>query len=134
MDIEQNIWGFTPEGEAVIFYTMRNKHGGELKLTNAGAAIVGITVPDRNGEFTDVVLGYENLNGYIDDGAAMGKTIGRYANRIENARFEIDGREYRLPRNIPPHHLHGGPKGFANRLWQGRVEVNRVVLDRKSVV
>lgn len=127
MEIEQKVWGFSPEGEAVILYTMRNKHGGELKLTNIGAAIVAVTVPDRDGELADVALGYESFDGYFDDGPAMGKTPGRYANRIENARFEIDGKKYNLIANTPPHQLHGGTKGFANKIWESRVEVNRVV-------
>lgn len=131
-EIEQKVWGFTPEGEAVILYTLRNSHGGEVQLTNIGAGIVSVTVPDRNGEFADVALGYESFEGYFDDGPAMGKTPGRYANRIANGRFSLDGKEYKLPINSAPNHLHGGAKGFANRLWQGRVEVNRVIFSLVS--
>lgn len=127
MEIEQKVWGMTPEGEAVILYTMRNRHGAEVLLTNVGASIVGVRVPDRHGRLADVALGYDNPMSYFGDGAAMGKTVGRVANRTGHARFEIDGVEYQLPRNKGKHHLHGGDKGFANRLWTGRVEGDRVV-------
>lgn len=127
MEIEQNVWGFTPEGEAIILYTMRNAHGGEVKLTNIGASIVSVVVPDKEGNMADVALGYQDPNSYFYDGPAMGKTPGRYANRIANGTFVLDGIEYRLPINNGPNHLHGGPEGFANKLWAGRVEVNRIV-------
>lgn len=126
------MWGITPEGEAVILYTMRNKNGAEVLLTNVGAAIVGVRVPDKNGKIEDVVLGYSDPMGYFGDGAAMGKTVGRYANRIANGLFTLDGKEYRLARNNGPNSLHGGPTGFANRLWTGRVETDRVVFNYVS--
>lgn len=118
----------SPQGEAVVLYTMRNASGAEVRLTNIGAAIVGISVPDRNGRLDDVALGYMHYNDYFGDGAAMGKIVGRVANRTRNAMFSIDGEEFRLTRNIPPHHSHGGgPGGFANKLWTSRVETDRVV-------
>ncbi len=118
----------SPEGEAVVLYTMRNASGAEVRLTNIGAAIVGITVPDSEGRMGDVVLGYSHFGDYFGDAAAMGKIVGRVANRIGNARFTIDGEEFRLTRNVPPHHLHGGGAGgFANKLWTSRVETDRVV-------
>lgn len=127
MEITQQVWGMTPEGDAIILYTMRNSHGAEVLLTNIGASIVGVRVPDRKGHLADVALGYDNPMSYFGDGAAMGKSVGRFANRIGHARFELDGAEYLLPRNKGVHHLHGGDKGFANRLWTGRVEGDRVV-------
>ncbi len=127
MEIEQQVWGFTPGGEAVILYTMRNASGAEVRLTNLGAAVVSIIVPDRAGNLADVVLGYGKFENYMNDSAAFGKTVGRYANRIARGIFTLDGQEYRLAQNNPPNHLHGGPDGFANRIWEGRVETNRVV-------
>lgn len=118
----------SPEGEAVVLYTMRNAGGAEVRLTNIGAAIVGITVPDRTGRMDDVALGYRHFNDYFGDAATMGKIVGRVANRIGNAMFTIDGEEFRVTRNVPPHHLHGGGAGgFANKLWTARVETDRVV-------
>ncbi len=127
MDIEQNVWGFTPEGEAVVIYTMRNTSGAEVRLTNLGAAIVAVTVPDAKGAMADVALGYGDWKSYLGDGPAMGKSVGRYANRIAKGRFLLDGVEYRLACNNGPNALHGGPTGFMNRLWTGRVEGDRVV-------
>ena len=133
MDIEQNIWGFTPEGEAVILYTMTNGAGAQVRLSNIGAGIVSIVVPDREGRMADVALGYDDFRSYFNDGPCMGKTPGRFANRIGFARFTLDGKEYRLTRNCNGrHHLHGGDAGFANKLWDSRVETDRVVFSLLS--
>ncbi len=141
-EITQQVWGFTPEssagggesggGEPVILYTMTNAAGAQVKLTNYGAAIVGVTVPDREGRMEDVVLGYGRWQSYVADGPAMGKSVGRYANRIAKGSFALDGATYRLAINNGPNHLHGGPTGFANRLWEGRVEGDRVVFGYRS--
>ncbi len=128
MEIEQHLWGMTPEGEAIVLYTMRNAQGAEVKLTNYGAAIVSIVVPDREGRMADVALGYKRPEGYFFDGAASGKTVGRVANRIACGRMTIEGEEYALEVNNGPNHLHGGTKNFANRVWESRVETNRVVM------
>ena len=127
MDIEQKVAGFTPEGDAVIVYTMRNSKRCEVELCNMGAAIVGIRVPDREGHIDDVALGYENRMDYVTEGPCMGKVPGRYANRIAKGHFELDGKEYHLAINNGPNALHGGPTGFHKSLWEGRVEENRVV-------
>ena len=127
MDIEQKVAGFTPEGDAVVIYTMRNSKGYEVELCNMGATIVGIRVPDREGRIDDVALGYENRMDYVTEGPCMGKVPGRYANRIAKGHFELDGKEYHLAINNGPNALHGGPTGFHKSLWEGRVEENRVV-------
>ena len=128
MEIEQKVAGFTPEGDAVVVYTMRNNKGAEVELCNIGAAICAVKVPDRNGKLDNVVLGYADYLDYIGpDGPCMGKVPGRYANRIAKGRFEIDGTTHRLTINNGPNALHGGPKGFGNILWEGRVEENRVI-------
>ena len=128
MEIEQHLWGMTPEGEAIVLYTMRNAQGAEVKLSNYGAAIVSIVVPDREGRMADVALGYKRPEGYFFDGAASGKTVGRVANRIACGRMTIEGEEYALEVNNGPNHLHGGTKNFANRVWESRVETNRIVM------
>ncbi len=132
MEIEQNIWGFTPDGEVVVLYTMRNRGGAYVRLTNIGAAIVAIGVPGRDGSVEDVVLGYNDWKSYISDAPAMGKSVGRYANRIAGGRFSLNGVEYNLPVNNGRNHLHGGPAGFGNRLWGSRVETDRVVFSLVS--
>lgn len=123
----------TPEGEPVILYTMTNAKGASVWLTNYGAAIVSVIVPDKQGEMADVVLGYGKWQDYVSDGPAMGKSVGRYANRIAKGKFTLEGKEYRLAINNGPNHLHGGPTGYQNRLWESRVETDRVVFSYMSV-
>ena len=132
VEIEQNVWGMTPEGEAIILYTLRNDSGAEVRLSNYGAAIVSATMPDREGRMADVVLGYKHPEGYFFDGAASGKSVGRCANRIAFGKMTVEGKEYRLEVNNGVNHLHGGTKGFANRIWESRVETNRVVMSLVS--
>lgn len=130
--IEQHVWGMTPEGEAIILYTLTNGQGAQLRLSNFGAAIVSLTMPDREGRMADVVLGYKHPEGYFYDGAAAGKSVGRCANRIAEGRMTIDGVAYALEINNGRNHLHGGTKNFANRVWESRVETNRVVMSLLS--
>ena len=132
MDILQHIWGTTPEGEAIVLYTIRNANGCEVQLCNIGASIVSVKSPDREGNIDDIVLGYKDAMSYFGDGAASGKSVGRVANRIAKGKMTVDGVEYSLEINNGPNHLHGGSKGFANQLWEGRVETNRVVFSRTS--
>ena len=106
----------TPEGEAIIRYTLRNDSGAEVQLTNYGAAIVSVKMPDREGRMADVVLGYKHPEGYFFDGAASGKSVGRCANRIAFGQMTVEGKEYRLEVNNGVNHLHGGTKNFANRI------------------
>ena len=132
LTIEQHVWGMTPEGEAIIRYTMRNAAGAEVHLSNYGATILAAIVPDRSGHLDDVVLGYSAPEGYFGDSPAMGKSVGRFANRIAGGRMTIDGTEYRLELNNGRNHLHGGTKNFANRVWESRVETNRVAMSLLS--
>ena len=132
MEILQQVWGSTPEGEAIVLYTIRNSKGCEVQLCNIGASIVSVKVPDRDGKIDDVVLGYKDPMSYFGDGAASGKSVGRVANRIARGRMTIEGVEYRLEINNGVNHLHGGSKGFANRVWESRVETNRVVFSLVS--
>ncbi len=132
VDISQEILGFTGSDEAVILYTMKNSVGSEVKLLNIGATIVSVVVPDKSGEMRDVVLGFTMFDKYIGDGAALGKSVGRYANRIAKGKFTLDGVEYDLAINNGANHLHGGPTGFQNRVWNSRVETDRVVFSYVS--
>lgn len=90
MEIEQHLWGMTPEGEAIVLYTMRNAQGAEVKLTNYGATIVAITVPDREGRMADVALGYKHPEGYFHDNAACGKSVGCFAEQVWESRVETN--------------------------------------------
>ncbi|MBQ0006713.1 MAG: galactose mutarotase [Alistipes sp.] len=94
-----------------------NSKGTTVILNDMGAGIVSVLFRDKNGENSDIVLGYKDTKDYFQDGPCAGKTPGRYANRIEKGLFTLDGKEYRLAVNNGPNHLHGGPLGFANLEW-----------------
>lgn len=101
-------------------YTLTNKSGASVTLSSLGAAIQKIMVPDKDGKLADVVIGYDKLENYLADGPCAGKCPGRYANRIAEGSLEIDGKIYSLPINNGPNHLHGGPEGFQNKVWESR--------------
>ena len=105
----------TSEGEAVLVYKITNTVGASVELCNIGASIIAINVPDSEGNMTDVALGYKEWQSYLQDPAAMCKSVGRYANRIAGGRFELNGKEFILARNNGPNHLHGGVDGFGTR-------------------
>ena len=134
MAINRKLWGRTPDGKAIYKYTLTNASGASAVVSNVGAAIVAINVPDRDGKLADVVLGYGKPEHYFADGPCAGKVPGRYANRIAKGRFSLDGKEYTLPINNGPNHLHGGPEGFQNQVWEsskrkGGVEFKYVSAD-----
>jgi len=120
MAINRKLWGRTPDGKAIYKYTLTNASGASAVVSNVGAAIVAVNVPDRDGKLADVVLGYGKADSYFADGPCAGKVPGRYANRIAKGRFTLDGKEYTLPVNNGPNHLHGGPEGFQNQVWESR--------------
>lgn len=109
------------KGKDVFLYTLKNKKGDIIKLTNYGAAIVEIDVPDRNGIRENVTFGYDNLDGYVKGDPYFGKIVGRYANRIAKGKFTLDGKEYTLAINNAPNTLHGGPTGWHSRVWDAQV-------------
>jgi aldose 1-epimerase len=110
-------FGLTPDGQAVSLYTCENHHGLSIELLNLGATVKSVAVPDRHGHFADVALGFSTLNGYLQRHPYFGSTVGRFANRIAGARFELDGTVHRLVANDGPNHLHGGEVGFDRALW-----------------
>ena len=119
------------QGEIEVF-RLANAAGAYVDVCNIGAGITAVVVPDREGRMADVALGYRAYADYVGDGACFGKTPGRFANRIAGGRFTLDGKEYRLAVNNGPNHLHGGPTGFANRLWQGETTGDGVAFTRTS--
>ena len=120
MEIKREIWGKTPCGKEICLYTLTNEKGAYVQLTSVGAGIVSVVVPDKNGAMADVALGYAEAASYFGDGPCMGKTPGRYANRVALGKFTLEGKEYTLPVNCGPNHLHGGPEGFQNKVWECR--------------
>jgi len=120
MNIRRKLWSRAADGTAIYKYTLTNSKGASAVLCNIGAGIVGINVPDRNGKLGDVVLGYGKAESYIKEGPCLGKCPGRFANRIAAGKFELGGKAYSVPVNCGPNHLHGGPEGFANQIWESR--------------
>ncbi len=109
------------EGKEVFLYTLTNKKGDVIKLTNYGATIVSITVPDRNGVRENVTFGYDTFEGYASGDLYFGKVVGQYANRVAKGKFTVDGVEYSLSLNNGPNSLHGGPTGWHSRAWDAEV-------------
>src|SRR4030042_1977238 len=104
-------------GEKVDIYTLTNANQVEIKITNYGGIVTSIKLPDKNGKFNDVVLGYNNLKEYINNNPYFGCIVGRYGNRIGEAKFALDGEEFTLAKNDGENNLHGGLKGFDKVLW-----------------
>ena len=109
------------EGEKVDIYTLKNANQVEIKITNYGGIVTSIKLPDKNGGFDDVVLGYNNLNDYVNNNPYFGCIVGRYGNRIGKAKFTLDGKEYTLAKNDGENSLHGGLKGFDKVLWDAEL-------------
>ena len=113
-------FGKTPDGQPVDLFVLTNKGGAEATITNYGGAVVAVKVPDRNGKLADVVLGYDTLDGYVNDKAYFGALVGRYGNRIAHAQFVLHGKTYTLAKNNGDNSLHGGIKGFNKALWAAK--------------
>src|SRR5215472_6753464 len=119
-EVEQKIFG-ARDGRPVILYTLTNAHGVEISAMNYGGIIQSIRVPDRNGKFADVVLGHDTAEGYMPNPPYLGAIVGRYANRIANGTFTLDGKTYTLPKNDGPNTLHGGvTKTFDKVVWESQ--------------
>jgi aldose 1-epimerase len=112
----------TLDGEPVDIYTLTSAKGIEARITNYGGIVVSLKTPDKSGKMADIVQGFDDLNGYLQDEPYFGAVIGRYANRIGKARFRLDGKEYKLPANDGQNSLHGGKKGFDKHLWTAAVK------------
>jgi aldose 1-epimerase len=109
----------TLNGQKTSLYFLNNKNNVEIAISNYGARIVALIVPDINNQPTDVVVGFDSLNGYLNSTETYhGAIVGRYANRIARGQFSLNGNTYRLSINNPPNHLHGGAEGFNNQVWK----------------
>lgn len=115
------------DGQPVFKYTLQNKDV-KVQITNLGGIITNIFTPDKNGQLADITLGYDSLNGYKTNGPYFGAIIGRYANRIANGTFTLDGRKYSLAINNGPNALHGGIKGFDKKVWESYEKDGSLVL------
>ena len=122
LDVKRERFGTMPDGTVVHRYTLTNARGMEVKLITYGGAIQSLRVPDRHGRRANVTLGFSTLAGYLDpNNPYFGCITGRYANRIDEGRFTLDGVTYQLAINNPPNHLHGGNVGFDKRVWDAEV-------------
>ena len=109
------------DGKPTSLYILTNKGHVQAAITNYGARLVGLMVPDKNGNPTDVVVGYDSIGLYVHQPETyFGAIVGRYGNRIAKGRFRLDGKDYTLATNNAPNHLHGGKKGFGAVVWTGR--------------
>jgi len=117
---QKQSFGRTPDGKAVDLYILTNHNGVEAAITNYGGIVVWLKVPDRKGNLGDVVLGYDNVDGYVVDKSFFGALIGRYGNRIAHGKFVLNGKTYTLAQNDGENHLHGGIRGFNKVLWNAK--------------
>lgn len=121
--MEREVYGTLPDGREAGIFTLRNADGLVAKVTEYGAILVSLEVPDRDGRTADVTLGYDTLDGWLTNSSYFGSTVGRYGNRIADGKFTLDGQTHTLATNNAPGgipcHLHGGVKGFDKVLWKG---------------
>ena len=109
------------DGKIVELYTLTNKNGMRVSIMTYGATIVDLLTPDRNGKLADIALGFDTFKPYPTKSPYFGCIVGRYANRIAEGRFSLEGKTYQLAKNDGPNHLHGGIKGFDKQVWNGEV-------------
>jgi aldose 1-epimerase len=117
--VEKTMFGKTDEGTPVDLFTLTNAKGSVAKVITYGATLTELWVPDRNGKNGDVVLGFDDLKGYLGNEPWFGATVGRVANRIAKGKFTLDGKEYTLEINDPPNNLHSGKKDLSHVVWKG---------------
>lgn len=136
-----NVWGQVEDFDEIKLYTLKNDHGMTVKVTNYGAIITSILVPDRNDKLADIALGYNRLEDYINavDRPYFGAIVGRYGNRIAKGSFTLDGETYTLAVNNVPNHLHGGIIGFDKVVWdskynqsQSSIELSYLAKDKEE--
>lgn len=128
--VEKSFFGFMPDGDSVMLYTLKNEKDIIIKITNYGGIITEIHTPDKNGKSVNITLGFDNLDQYLAGHPNFGALIGRFGNRIANAQFTLDGETYQLAPNNGPNTLHGGIIGFDDVLWDAEV----VSCDERAVI
>lgn len=122
--VSSEFFGQTGSGDSVTLFTIKGKDGFEVKLMNYGGIITHLMVPDKNGKFEDIVLGFDDLESYLTKQPPyFGAIVGRYGNRIASGKFSLNGIEYNLAKNNGPNHLHGGIKGFDKVVWDAEAFV-----------
>lgn len=118
ISISKSAFDSMPDGQEVEAYTLKNEQGMEVSIINYGGRITHLKAPDKNGNYEDVVIGFDSLSQYMESNPYFGALIGRYGNRIADGKFSLDGQQYQLPTNNSPNSLHGGDKGFDKVFWE----------------
>lgn len=132
MSISKRAFGTLQDGTRVTCWTLTNEQGLQAEILDYGVTIRSVIVPDKTGKQVDVVLGYDTLADYVSDDCYLGATVGRFANRIKGAAFELGGKTYQLYANNADNHLHGGERGFHKFVWAGQQEGDAVIFSRVS--
>lgn len=133
MQITKRFWGKSAAAGDIYIFRISSKVGAYFEVTNYGATWVSAVVPDRNGVLEDVLLGFDNLEAYLCDTAYIGSTIGRFANRIANASFELNGKTYRLENNDGENSNHSGSSGFHQRIFDYEIVENGIMFSLHSL-
>lgn len=118
MNIKKEFFGKLPDSREIEQYTLTNSTGLKARLMTYGATLISLEVPDQDGQFADITLGHESLEGYITSSPYFGSIVGRYGNRIAKGQFTLNGIEYQLTTNDGENHLHGGTRGFDKVVWK----------------
>ena len=122
VELNQTPFGVTADGRQVDRFTFSHVSGVEMCVINYGGIVQSLVAPDRDGELADIVLGYDTMAEYESDIRFFGCVVGRYANRIANGRFSLNGVDYQLETNPTGHHLHGGSDGFSRQVWSASID------------
>ncbi len=134
--MQQEFFGKLPDGRDVYLFGLKNRNGIEIKIINFGGIVTSILTPDKFGKSGEIVLGFNKLEDYLSPHPYFGCIVGRFCNRIDNGKFELDGKVYQLAKNDGNNHLHGGVTGFDKVLWDFRIEETgddeRLILYYKS--
>lgn len=125
MAVIKTKFGQMPDGREISLYQMTNQKGVQASVTDLGAIWVGLLAPDREGKFSDVLLGYDDASGYLKNGPHFGSVVGRIANRTAKARFSLHGKTYALTVNNGENNLHSGLDYYDKRLWDARIDEER---------
>lgn len=132
MKILKSNFGTTNTGESIDIYHLENAGGAFVEVLNFGCRLVKIVVPNRNGEMTDVCLGFDSGENYVQDNASYGAVVGRVANRIKDGHFSLNGKDYQLAVNNGTNHLHGGIIGYGSKCWDAVIKDDKLVLTMHS--
>ena len=132
MKISKSEFGITNTGENISIYHLENASGAYVEVIDFGCRLVKIVVPDREGNMTDVCLGFDSIDSYENDDASLGAVVGRVANRIKDGHFSLNGKNYQLALNNGTNHLHGGLIGYGSKSWDAKIKDDKLVLTLNS--